>query len=164
MKSPESPVSAVTFDLGPTPLLAAGQSRARLVSGDHLLSHVVVVAQGGEITLHAHKNEEHIFLILAGKAKFSFANRSETILLGPLQGIQIPSDCFYSYCSIGSDNLVIYRVGTLPDAQTTRIGHDGRPLRGKSPEGGWKPVTSDINGRVLSDLFTISVFSDQSHD
>lgn len=164
MKDPDSPVSAVTFDLGPTPLLAGGQSRMQLVSGDRLLSHILVVAQGGEVKLHAHKDEEHIFLILAGQARFSFATCSETLLLGPLQGIQIPSDCFYSYRSIGTENLVIYRVGTIPDARTSRIGLDGLPLRGKSQEGGWRPSTPDISAQVLSDRFGIEAFSDPSSE
>ena len=67
-----APPIAVPFDLGSLPLLSAGQSRLTLVKGDRLTSHAMVIAEGGENSLHAHRNEEHIFLVLAGQARFEF--------------------------------------------------------------------------------------------
>lgn len=85
---------AIPFDLGAIPLLAGGQARLNLARGERLISHVLVIAEGGETTLHAHRNEEHIFLVLAGQARFEFLPPQDPVQVGPLQGILIPADCF----------------------------------------------------------------------
>jgi len=64
--------AAIPFSLGSTPLLAGGHSRLSLVQGDGLSGHVMVIAEGGEVTLHAHNHEEHLFLVLSGEVRFSF--------------------------------------------------------------------------------------------
>jgi quercetin dioxygenase-like cupin family protein len=152
---PEAP-AAVPFDLGSTPLLAGGQSRVTLVKGERLTSHLMVIAEGGESTLHAHRNEEHIFLVLAGQARFQFLPPQDPVRLEPLQGILIPADCFYSYCSVGEQNLVFVRVGSTRGSDAARVGLDGLPVRGKSPEAGWRPGVPDPSERRLGDLFSPS--------
>jgi len=146
--TPVSPL-ALPFDLGALPLLSAGQSRVTLVKGERLISHAMVIAEGGEVTLHAHRNEEHIFLVLAGQARFEFLPPHEPILLKPLQGILIPADCFYSFRSLGEHNLVLARVGSSRGPDTLRVGLDGLPLRGKGAEAGWRPGLPDPGGRTL---------------
>lgn len=144
--------AAIPFDLGSIPLLAAGQARVTLAKGERLISHAMVIAEGGENTLHAHRNEEHIFLVLSGQARFEFLPPLNPLLLGPLQGILLPADCFYSFRSVGEQNLVFARVGSSRGPEAARVGLDGLPLRGKSAEGGWQPGVPDPQGRLLSDL------------
>ena len=150
--TPAAPI-AVPFDLGSLPLLSAGQSRLTLVKGDRLTSHAMVIAEGGENSLHAHRNEEHIFLVLAGQARFEFLPPQEPVLLGLLQGILIPADCFYSYCSVGEHNLVFARVGSTRGPDAARVTLDGKELRGKSAEAGWQPGVAEPGARCLGDLF-----------
>lgn len=152
---PPAPV-AVPFSMGGIPLLAKGQSRITLVEGERLISHVMVIAEGGETRMHAHRHEEHIFFVLAGQARFMFLASPEPVDLGPVQGILIPADCFYSFRSVGEQNLVLARVGSRrgPDAQ--RVGLDGLPLRGKSDHAGWQPGVVEQAGHVLADLFSHS--------
>lgn len=136
------------------PLLAKGQSRITLVEGERLISHVMVIAEGGETRMHAHRHEEHIFLVLAGQACFIFLASPEPVHLGPLQGILIPADCFYNYSSVGEQNLVLARVGTVHGPDTARVGLDGNQLRGKSGHAGWQPGVVEQEGHVLADLFS----------
>lgn len=150
-KREKSP-AAIPFKLGSSPLLARGQSRFTLVQGERLISHGMVVAEGGEVTLHAHRHEEHIFLVLSGQARFVFLPPQDQVLLGVLQGILIPADCFYSYSSVGQDNLVMVRVGSARGPEAVRIGLDGQPLRGKSAAAGWQEGVPDQDGRTLDDL------------
>jgi mannose-6-phosphate isomerase-like protein (cupin superfamily) len=149
--TPAAPV-AVPFDLGATPLLDGGHSRLCLARGERLMSHVMVITEGGEVTFHAHRNEEHIFFVLTGEACFDFLPPQESMTLGPLQGILIPADCFYRYRSEGQGNLVLARMGPTPGPDTRRVGLDGQPLRGASGESGWQPAVPELAGRLLRDV------------
>jgi mannose-6-phosphate isomerase-like protein (cupin superfamily) len=159
---PEAPV-AVPFDLGATPLLDAGHSRLCLARGERMMSHVMVITEGGEINFHAHHNEEHIHFVLAGEACFDFLPPQESMTLGPLQGILIPADCFYRFRSVGQGNLVLFRMGTTPGPDTRRVGLDGQPLRGGSGESGWRPAVPEAGGRLLRDVLTPAALF-RSHD
>lgn len=148
----EAPIP-IPFDIGSLQLLASGQSRHTLAVGKRLISHGMVIAEGGENTMHAHYDEEHVFLVLSGHAHFAFVAPQKPILLTPLQGILIPAGCFYSFCSTGTDNLTFVRVGTARDSNTKRVGLDGQELRGKSSEAGWQAGILDHEARNLRDLF-----------
>ncbi|MFM7087897.1 MAG: hypothetical protein ACKOXO_13060 [Cyanobium sp.] len=145
--------AAIPFSLGSMPLLAAGHSRLSLVQGERLSGHGMVIAEGGEVTLHAHHHEEHLFLVLAGAVRFSFLPPGEPLLLRPLEGILLPAGCFYSYFSVGEQNLVMARVGTTRGPEASRVGLDGQPLRGNSDRAGWQPARPDPQGRRVVDLF-----------
>lgn len=146
------PPAAVPFELGALPLLSHGKSRTTLVKGDRLISHGMVIAEGGESRMHAHRHEEHIFLVLSGQARFVFLSPQEPMLLGRLQGILIPADCFYRYCSSGEENLVMVRVGSARGPDAVRVGLDEQPLRGMSAAAGWQDGVPDEDGRTLGDL------------
>lgn len=146
-------LAAVPFELNSTPLLALGQSRITLVKGERLISHGMVIAEGGEFTMHAHRHEEHIFVVLTGQARFEFLPPQEPLLLDPLQGILIPADCFYSFCSAGEENLVLLRVGSVRGPEAVRIGVDEQPLQANSAAAGWKAGLPDQDGRTVGDLF-----------
>lgn len=149
---PDQPV-AEAFDLGSIPLLAFGHERLTLAKSERLISHVMVIAEGGEIAFHAHRNEDHLFIVLAGEVQFDFLPPQDSMRLGPLQGILIPSDCYYRFRSVAPENLVLARVGSTPGPTAQRVGLDGRPLRGKSAESGWQPAQADPSGGQLRDVF-----------
>lgn len=113
----------------------------------------MVIAEGGEVTLHAHRQEEHIFLVLSGQARFEFLPPQDPMLLAALQGILIPADCFYSFTSVGTENLVMLRIGSARGPESVRVGLDGQHLRGKSAAAGWKEGVADQDGRNLGTLF-----------
>jgi mannose-6-phosphate isomerase-like protein (cupin superfamily) len=131
---------AVVFDLAGTPLLSSGRTDEVIAASDNLVARVKVYASGGENATHAHLEDEHLFLILAGRALFHLGREGERqVEVGPNAGVLLPAGAFYRFCSIGQDNLVLLRVGKGRRGSGDRIGPDGLPLPGRSSENKHQP-------------------------
>ena len=91
-------------------------------------------ANDGENELHAHPNEDHVFLVLQGEADF-YGPQKETRRVRKNDGVLLPRGTFYWFRSVGDEPLVMARVGAVVDpAQDPlgRIDSQGRSMDGYS--------------------------------
>ena len=117
-----------------TPLLSKGRLDTVLAETDLMQVRVKCYAEGGENVLHAHTSEDHVFVILQGRARFHDKEGSESVL-GRNEGIMLPRGAYYWFTSCGDEPLVMLRVGAGRDkVATPRVGADGGPLPGHSRE------------------------------
>jgi mannose-6-phosphate isomerase-like protein (cupin superfamily) len=122
-------------------LLDDGRSIAPVAETENMWAWIKVYASGGENTLHAHTDEDHMFVILAGEAIFYGPNGEERTL-GRNDGIMLPAGTFYNFNACSDEPLVLLRIGCKggdPNAELTRIGIDGGPLYGGSKANKSKP-------------------------
>lgn len=109
-----------------------GRTDSLMATTDRTWVILKTYARDGENELHAHINEDHVFLILQGTADFR-GPRDEQKILGKNAGVIIPAGTFYKFSAVGDDPLVIARIGFCikegadPHA---RIGHDGHEMDG----------------------------------
>lgn len=132
------------FDLR-TRLVSEGRNIKPLVETDNMWAWIKVYATGGENSLHGHKNEDHMFLVLSGEATFSGPNGEERAC-GPNEGIMLPAGALYSFCCTSDDPLVLLRVGARAHEGDLRdrVDENGEPLPGGSKKNKFKPpVYSD---------------------
>ncbi len=118
-----------------TPLLADGRSDATVAQTDLLRLRLKVYASGGENVLHFHPYEDHSFVVLQGEATFHIGMEDATRVLKTYEGVMIPRGVSYWFQSSAPENLVMLRAGAAekwPD--DGRLGPDGHPLAGHSPE------------------------------
>lgn len=101
---------AVTFSMRNLPLLEQGTSYDPLATAENLWVNIKVYASGGENALHAHHGEDHAFIVLQGKATFTFGDgRTQVVSLH--QGVMIPKGVEYKFEADEAENLVLLRVG-----------------------------------------------------
>ncbi|MDO8774435.1 MAG: cupin domain-containing protein [Burkholderiaceae bacterium] len=89
-------------------------------------------ASGGENELHAHSNEDHVFVVLQGGATF-YGPRDERREVTKHDCVLIPAGAFYRFQAKEDEPLVLLRVGaTLNPEQDVlaRIDIDGEPFGG----------------------------------
>ncbi len=123
-------------------LLEQGRTDSVLAATDDLTIRLKVYASGGENELHAHTSEDHSFMILQGSARF-FGPDDEEIELGQWEGIMLPHGNLYKFFATSDEPLVMIRVGNpnhKKQPKPTRIGRDGKELRGDSKENKSVPV------------------------
>lgn len=129
------------FRLG-AQLLDQGRTDTPLAVTDDLTLRLKVYASGGENELHAHPQEDHVFVILQGSARF-YGPEGEESELGAYEGIMLPKGTFYWFTATSEEPLVLIRVGT-PDrskqSEPYRINRDGEPMEGDSKENKKVPV------------------------
>lgn len=100
---------AIVFSMRNLPLLEQGTTYDPLATAENLWLLVKVYASGGENALHSHGGEDHSFIVLQGKATFTFGD-GRTQLVGVHEGVMIPKDalqirggrgggelCFFAY-------------------------------------------------------------------
>ena len=100
----------VVFSLRNTPLLEQGTTYDPLATAENLWASIKVYASGGENALHSHGGEDHTFIILQGKATFTFGD-GRTEVVGKYEGVMLPKDAKYKFVADESENLVMLRVG-----------------------------------------------------
>ncbi len=123
-------------------LLDQGRTDSMLAATDDLTIRLKIYASGGENELHAHTSEDHCFMILQGSARF-FGPDDEAIELGQWEGIMLPHGNLYKFFATSDEPLVMIRVGTpnhKKQPEPTRVGRDGKELRGDSTENKTVPV------------------------
>ncbi len=101
---------AVLFSMRNLPLLEQGTTYDPLATAENLWVNVKVYASGGENALHAHGGEDHAFVILQGKATFTFGD-GRTSIVGQHEGVMIPKNVSYKFEADEAENLVMLRVG-----------------------------------------------------
>ena len=137
--APDSALKPTVFRMR-AQLLDDGRSNTPLAETGNMWARLKVYASGGENTLHAHPNEDHMFIVLAGESTFFGPNGEET-KLDRNNGIMLPAGCHYKFRSTAKEPLVLLRVGCAVNDRAdhkTRIGIDGGPLPGKSNANKWK--------------------------
>ena len=65
---------AVLFSMRNMPLLEQGTTYDPLATAENLWVNLKVYASGGENALHSHGGEDHAFIVLQGKATFTFGD------------------------------------------------------------------------------------------
>jgi quercetin dioxygenase-like cupin family protein len=101
---------ATTFSLRGAPLLKKGATMESVGLADNLWAHVKIYSCGGENGLHKHDKEDHVFLVLQGKAIFEFGDGSKKVA-APFEGVFLPRGTLYRFQADPADNLVMFRVG-----------------------------------------------------
>jgi mannose-6-phosphate isomerase-like protein (cupin superfamily) len=145
--------SLTKFRVSGVPLLSAGAMTTPVAVSDGLWAHVKVYSRGGENTLHAHPQENHLFVVLDGVAAFVDADERCT-RVGRYEGMLIPAGAPYRFSSEGEGNLVMLRVG-CPAAGAER-GEDVQGFPGPMgmrtrPDGSALPPSSPDNGSAAAD-------------
>ena len=124
-------------------MLEQGRTDTVLAATEDLSVRLKVYASGGENELHAHVDEDHVFVLLQGSARF-YGPDDETVDLSANQGIMMPKGMYYRFHATSKDEcLVMLRVGTpnfQKQAKDDRLGMDGKPLVGDSKENRTQPV------------------------
>lgn len=136
------PVAAQIFRLR-TQLLEKGRTHTILASApkDRTGGMNVAIkcyAEGGENVFHAHKLEDHTFVVLQGRARFCQPDSPPTEL-GRNEGILLPAGALYRFESCGDEPLVLFRVGNVFQP----VGGEVKPSASQrtSPDG------SELNSR-----------------
>lgn len=91
-------------------------------------------ASGGENEIHAHTNEDHVFVVLQGGAVF-YGPNDEKREVGKNECVLVPSGAFYRFIAKEDEPLVMLRVGAAidPDGDIlARIDMDNQPFDGYS--------------------------------
>lgn len=92
-------------------------------------------ASGGENELHAHTNEDHLFVILQGAATF-YGPRGESRVVAKNDCVLMPAGAYYCFhAKEDCEPLVMLRVGAAldPDADIlARVDGEGKPFDGYS--------------------------------
>lgn len=120
-----------------TQLISSGMTRELLAKGDHstFRIHVYATGLGEDHGMHAHIEEEHLFIVLQGRAQFAGID-GKLPELKKNQGIWLPKGCFYEFYNPGDEPLVILRFGASSELMlsSTRLTPDGRPIAGRGSQ------------------------------
>lgn len=127
---------AIRFSMRGLPLLSEGASFDPLGTVENLWLSVKVYSSGGENALHAHRIEDHTFVVMQGRAIFSFGDGS-SYEVRQFEGVIIPKGTMYRFEAGQEENLVLLRVG---GAQRKNPGQVG--------ETAWHGVPSDVVGET----------------
>ncbi len=69
--------------------------------------------KGGENGMHAHMEEDHIFLVLQGEAQFR-TPKGPVPVIGKHQALFLPKGAYYCFSNEGTENLILARFGATP--------------------------------------------------
>jgi mannose-6-phosphate isomerase-like protein (cupin superfamily) len=119
-----------------------GRTDTPMAATDRIWVVLKTYASDGENELHAHPNEDHVFLVLQGEAQF-FGPKGELERVGKHDGILLPRGTFYSFKALGDEPLVMARIGAVVDAAKDalhRIDIEGKPMDGNSTANKTVPV------------------------
>lgn len=119
------------FDLR-IPLLQKGRSHKVVAKTDIMNVAMKCYAEGGENALHTHLEEDHVFVIMDGQARF-YDTDGEVATLGRHQAILAPKGWYYHFESCGDRPLVILRFGAYV-SKPMRAAISGREMPPDSPE------------------------------
>ena len=114
------------------------QGRADMpVAGTPNMSVVLkAYASGGENEVHAHPNEDHIFIVMQGSAHF-YNHKRDIGTVHKHQGVMIPRGAYYMFEAGVEEPLVMLRVGAVTEKgrdPNDRLAVDGSYMDGFSKE------------------------------
>src|SRR5262249_40095073 len=129
-----------------TQLVSAGHTKDLLARNDGVTFHIHCYGpKGGENGLHAHTEEDHIFVVLQGEAQF-FDLDGPLPVLKKNQALMLPKGCFYSFSNESTEPLVMIRFGaTQKDAPSGRLDPGGKPIAGRGKQHGAEPAVFIAN-------------------
>jgi mannose-6-phosphate isomerase-like protein (cupin superfamily) len=120
-----------------TPDMQQGRVTQLVAETPNMWIHTKINAEGGENEIHAHRDEDHSFIVLEGEMSV-FDEKGNEIRVKPYQGILLPKGAYYRYLNTGKGNLVVLRIGAgvrnKPQAGAMRVRPDGREILGGSVE------------------------------
>jgi mannose-6-phosphate isomerase-like protein (cupin superfamily) len=120
-----------------TPYMKQGRVTQLVAETPNMWIHTKINAEGGENEIHAHRDEDHSFIVLEGEMSV-FDEKGNEIRVKPYQGILLPKGAYYRYLNTGKGNLVVLRIGAgvrnKPQAGAMRVRPDGREILGGSVE------------------------------
>jgi len=137
---------AYTFSLK-TPYMKQGRVTQLVAETENMWIHTKINAEGGENEIHAHRDEDHSFIVLEGEMSV-FDEKGREMKVEKYQGVMIPKGAYYRYLNTGSGNLVVLRIGAGAKGQAQggeamRVRPDGRPLLAGSVENKTLPPIED---------------------
>ena len=91
-------------------MVEEGRIQHTLAKSDNMTAIIKVYASGGENGLHTHPNEDHVFLIMQGKARYYDADGGH-VDVGKNEGIMLPAGAYYWFEAISEEPLVLMRFG-----------------------------------------------------
>src|SRR4051812_8392965 len=115
-----------------TQLVSSGHTKDLLAETDGVTFHMHCYGpKGGENGLHAHMEEDHIFVVLQGEASFSGLDGPLPVLKKN-QALMLPKGCFYSFSNESNDPLVMIRFGaSAKPGEGPRLDPQGKPIPGR---------------------------------
>jgi mannose-6-phosphate isomerase-like protein (cupin superfamily) len=136
-KATDQKPRAYTFSLK-TPYMQQGRVTQLVAETENMWIHTKINAEGGENEIHAHRDEDHSFIVLEGQMSV-FDETGREMKVEKYQGVMIPKGAYYRYLNTGSGNLVVLRIGAGVKGQAQgdeamRVRPDGRPLLAGSVE------------------------------
>jgi mannose-6-phosphate isomerase-like protein (cupin superfamily) len=136
-KATDEKPRAYTFSLK-TPYMQQGRVTQLVAETENMWIHTKINAEGGENEIHAHRDEDHSFIVLEGQMSV-FDETGREMKVEKYQGVMIPKGAYYRYLNTGSGNLVVLRIGAGVKGQAQgdeamRVRPDGRPLLAGSVE------------------------------
>lgn len=111
-----------------------GRTNQVVAASPHVNVVLKTYASGGENELHAHTNEDHLFVVLQGRATFH-GPRGESRVVGRHEGVVLPRGVVYRFIADEEEPLVLLRVGAVIDLASdplARVDADGAPFDGYS--------------------------------
>jgi mannose-6-phosphate isomerase-like protein (cupin superfamily) len=116
-------------------MVEQGRTQETLATTDNMTLHLKVYASGGENGLHTHPNEDHVFIIMQGTARYYDADGGH-LDVGKHGGILLPAGAYYWFEAIGEEPLVLMRVGAKAGTGDirARLNIQGEPMAGNSEE------------------------------
>lgn len=123
-----------------TQLVREGHTRTMLAETDNATFRIHCYGpKGGENGLHAHTDEDHVFVVLQGEAQF-YDLDGPLPVLRKHQALMLPRGSFYSFSNDGSEPLVLLRFGAMDKSFTgDRLDPHGKPIPGRGSKPGSKP-------------------------
>jgi mannose-6-phosphate isomerase-like protein (cupin superfamily) len=134
------------------PLLARGATMELLGRAPQLWLHLKVYAEGGENSVHFHAEEDHAFIVLAGRATFVDAD-GQTTDVEAFDGMLVPRGAPYAFRSTGDENLVMVRVGAGAGELDPAGGAGGFPSPAARGTLDGKPIASAGEGVPIPGQF-----------
>jgi len=145
-KTTDEKPRAYTFSLK-TPYMKQGRVTQLVAETENMWIHTKINAEGGENEIHAHRDEDHSFIVLEGEMSV-FDEKGREMKVEKYQGVMIPKGAYYRYLNTGSGNSVVLRIGAGAKGQAQggeamRVRPDGRPLLAGSVENKTLPPIED---------------------
>lgn len=122
-------------------MLEQGRTDTTVAKTKNMVARLKVYASGGENALHTHPNEDHMFVIMQGSARFYDQDGGHKDL-STHEGIMIPAGAYYWFEATSKEPLVLMRVGSRIGPQSTggRLNIRGEDMAGDSEENKTVPV------------------------
>ncbi len=124
-----------------TQLVSQGHTRVLLAETDNSTFRIHCYGpKSGENGLHAHIDEDHVFVVLQGEAQFYDLDGALPVLKKH-QALMLPKGCFYSFSNDGDEPLVMLRFGAMEkNWKGDRLDPKGKPIPGRGQAHGSAPT------------------------